>query len=129
MSNCHRCASAIQSVNVRRGPWPWCRYLVFTGFLIDNRVAEAREQQCKTEPKKLDLSNRIALEVTDAYLTLQSARQQIDVEMREVESARSAMTLAKERYSLGLASIVDVTTATTALLLAEVRLSEARYAV
>jgi outer membrane protein TolC len=36
--------------------------------------------------------------------------------------------LAKERYRLGLASIVDVTTATTALLMAEVRLSEARYA-
>jgi len=30
---------------------------------------------------------------------------------------------------LGLASIVDVTTATTALLLSEVRLSEARYIV
>jgi outer membrane protein TolC len=37
--------------------------------------------------------------------------------------------LAKERYRLGLASIVDVTTATTALLVSEVRLSEARYAV
>ena len=67
--------------------------------------------------------------MTDAYLALQAARQQIVVEEREVESARSALTLAKERYRLGLSSIVDVTTATTALLLAEVRLSEARYAV
>jgi outer membrane protein TolC len=36
--------------------------------------------------------------------------------------------LAKERYRLGLASIVDVTTATTALLAAAVRLSEAQFA-
>jgi outer membrane protein len=72
--------------------------------------------------------NTISLEVTDAYLTLQAARQQVIVEEKEVESARSALTLAKERYRLGLASIVDVTTATTALLMAEVRLSEARYA-
>jgi outer membrane protein len=101
---------------------------IFTGFLIENRVAEARQQKYKVEQKRLDLRNKIALEVTDAYLTLQAARQQIVVEEKEVESARSALTLAKERYRLGLASIVDVTTATTALLLAEVRLSEARYA-
>ena len=102
---------------------------IFTGFLIENRVAEARQQKYKVEQKRIDLTNNIALEVTDAYLTLQAARQQIIVEEKEVESARSALTLAKERYRLGLASIVDVTTATTALLLAEVRLSEAQYAV
>ncbi|MBU6431705.1 MAG: TolC family protein [Nitrospirae bacterium] len=102
---------------------------IFTGFLIENRVGEARQQKYKAEQRKIDLSNRIALEVADAYLTLQTARQQITVEEKEVESARSALTLAKERYRLGLASIVDVTTATTALLASEVRLSEARYAV
>lgn len=102
---------------------------IFTGFLIENRVAEARAQRYKREHTKLDLTNKITLEVTDAYLSLQSARQQIRVEEQEVASARSALTLAKERYRLGLASIVDITTATTALLMAEVRLSEAHYAV
>lgn len=102
---------------------------IFTGFLIENRVAEARQQKYKAEQKKVDVTNRVALEVTDAYLTLQTALQQIAVAEKEVASARSALTLAKERYRLGLSSIVDVTTATTALLIAEVRLSEARYAV
>ena len=37
--------------------------------------------------------------------------------------------MARERYRLGLASTVDVTTATTTLLTVEVRLSEAQYAV
>jgi outer membrane protein len=101
---------------------------IFTGFLIENRVAEARQNKYKVELKKVDLSNKIALEVIDAYTTLQAAQQQVVVEEKEVASARSALTLAVERYRLGLASIVDVTTATTALLLAEVRLSEARYA-
>jgi len=102
---------------------------LFTGFLIENRVAEAREQQYKSEKKKMDRSNAIALEVMDAYTSLQTATQQIKVEEKEVEAARSALTLAKERYRLGLASIVDVTTATTFLLMAEVRLSDVRYAV
>ena len=102
---------------------------IFTGFLIENRTAEAREQKYKAEQKKVDLSNRIALEVTDTYLNLKTAQQQVQVEEKEVESARSALTLSKERYRLGLASIVDMTTATTALLSAEVRLSEVRYGV
>jgi outer membrane protein len=102
---------------------------LFTGFMIENRVAEARQQKYKTEQKQVDLSNRIALEVTDAYLAWQTARQQVSVAEREVASARSALTLAKERYRLGLSSIVDVTTSTTALLMAEVRLSDVRYAV
>ncbi len=100
---------------------------LFTGFHIENQVAEFREQKNKTEQRKLNLANTIAMEVTEAYLTFQTAEQQIKVEEREVESARSALTLATERYRLGLASIVDVTTATTALLFAEVKLSEARY--
>jgi outer membrane protein len=101
---------------------------LFTGFLIENRVAEARQQKYKTEQKRVDLANNVALEVTDAYLTLQTAEQQVKVEEKEVETARNAFALARERYRLGLASVVDVTTATTALLMAEVRLSEARYA-
>jgi outer membrane protein len=102
---------------------------IFTGFLIESHVAEAREQKYKVEQKRIDLANNIALEVTDAYLALQAARKQIAVEEKEVASARSALILAKERYRLGLASIVEVTTATTTLLSAEVRLSDARYAV
>ncbi|MEP6887563.1 MAG: TolC family protein [Nitrospirales bacterium] len=70
----------------------------------------------------------MALEITDSYLGLQTAQQQIKVEEKAVESARNALTLAKERYRLGLSSIVEVTTATTVLLSAEVRLAEARYA-
>ncbi|HJU06718.1 MAG TPA: TolC family protein [Nitrospiraceae bacterium] len=100
---------------------------LFTGFLIENRVAESLQQKYKAEQKQADVANRVALEVTDAYVTMQSAEQQVKVEKQEVESARSALTLAKERYRLGLSSVVDVTTATAALLTAEVRLAEARY--
>ena len=92
------------------------------------RASECSSSE-KEEQKKVNLANRIALEVTDAYLNLQTALQQIKVEEIEVESAKSAFTLAKERYRLGLASIVNITTATTALLMAEMRLSEAHYAV
>jgi outer membrane protein len=102
---------------------------LFTGFLIENRVAESVQQKYKEEQRRIDWVNRVALEVTDAYFALQAAQQQVKVEEQEVEASRNALTLSEERYRLGLSSIVDVTTATTALLSAEVRLSEAHYAV
>ncbi|MDE3226037.1 MAG: TolC family protein, partial [Nitrospirota bacterium] len=101
---------------------------LFTGFLIENRVAEARQQKYKEEQKKTDLANRVVLEVTESYLTLQTAKQQITVAEQEVTAAREALTLARERYRAGLSSIVDVTTATTDLVVAEVRLADSNYA-
>ncbi|MBI3808158.1 MAG: TolC family protein [Nitrospirae bacterium] len=101
---------------------------LFTGYLIENRVAEARQQQYKEELKKMDLANKVALEVTESYLTLQTAKQQTKVAEQEVAAAREALTMAKERYRLGLSSIIDVTTATTELVAAEVRLADTNYA-
>lgn len=101
---------------------------LFTGYLIENRVAEAREQKYKEEKKKMDAANRVVLEVTEAYLTLQTAKQQIRVAEQEAAAAKEALALANERYRLGLASIVDVTTATTEVVAAEVRLADTRYA-
>ncbi|MDE3119020.1 MAG: TolC family protein, partial [Nitrospirota bacterium] len=88
----------------------------------------ARQQKYKEEQKKTDLANRVVLEVTESYLTLQTAKQQITVAEQEVTAAREALTLARERYRAGLSSIVDVTTATTDLVVAEVRLADSNYA-
>jgi len=101
---------------------------LFTGFFIENRVAEATQQKYKAEQRMKDLNNRIALEVTEAYLTLQTAKQQTKVAEQEVAASQEALALAKERYRLGLSSIIDVTTATTALVAAEVRLADTHYA-
>jgi outer membrane protein len=102
---------------------------IFTGFLLENRVAEATQDKYKLEQRKNDTSNRVRLEVAQAFFTLQTVRVQIGVAENEVQAARSAWELASNRYRMGLASIVDVTNATTALLSAEVQLSDARYAV
>lgn len=101
---------------------------LFTGFLIENKVAEARQQQYREEQKRTDLANKVVLEVTEAYLTFQTAKQQTQVAEQEAAAARNALTLAGERYRLGLASIVDVTSATTSLVAAEVQLADTRYA-
>jgi len=102
---------------------------IFTGFLIENRVADAKQDRNKIEQRKQDFSNRVRMEVAEAYYTLQTAQQAIAVAENEVRAARSASELASSRYRLGLASVVDVTTAATALLSAEVQLADAQYGV
>ncbi|HTL61275.1 MAG TPA: TolC family protein, partial [Nitrospira sp.] len=76
-----------------------------------------------------DVSNRVRMEVAEAYFTVQTAKQEIGVAENAVRASRSAWELASGRYRMGLASVVDVTTAATALLAAEVNLADARYGV
>ncbi len=104
------------------------RIPIFEGFLIKNRVAEAREQKYKIEKQLLELSNQISAEVTDAYATRITAEQQILVEQEEVKAAKSALSLSQTRYRLGLASIMEFTSAATNVLGSMVRRSEADYA-
>ncbi len=101
---------------------------LFTGFLIENQVVQAKQQRYQEEKKKVDVANKVLLEVTEAYFTRQTARQQIKVAEQEAAAAREALTLAQERYRLGLSSIVDVTSATTEVVAAEVRLADTQYA-
>ncbi|HKT33403.1 MAG TPA: TolC family protein [Nitrospira sp.] len=100
---------------------------IFTGFLLENRTAEAKQDRYKAERHQQDVSNRVRMEVAEAYFTIQTAKQEIGVAENEVRAARSAWELASGRYRMGLASVVDVTTAATALLAAEVNLADARY--
>jgi len=102
---------------------------IFTGFLLEHRAAEAKQDRYKAEQRRQDVANRVRMEVAEAYFTLQTAKQEIGVAENEVRAARSAWELASNRYRMGLASVVDVTTAATALLAAEVQLADARYGV
>ena len=102
---------------------------IFTGFLLENRTAEAKQDRYKAERRQQDISNRVRMEVAEAYFTVQTVKQEIGVAENEVRAARSAWELASARYRMGLASVVDVTTAATALLAAEVNLADARYGV
>jgi len=102
---------------------------IFTGFLLENRAAEAKQDRYKAERRQDDISNRVRMEVAEAYFTVQTAKQGIGVAENEIRAARSAWELASSRYRMGLSSVVDVTTSATALLAAEVNLADAQYGV
>lgn len=100
---------------------------LFTGFRIEAEIEQAEANHGEARATTRVIANDVVLEVAKAYLNRLTAEQQITVAQERAAQAREALTLARERYKAGLASILDVTTASTALLTSETGLAEARY--
>jgi outer membrane protein len=100
---------------------------LFTGGRIEGQIDEADARKGETFETGRSIANDIALQVAQAYFSRLTAEQQVKVAGEKVAQAREALTLARERYKAGLGSILDVTTATTDLLSAEVGLADAQY--
>jgi outer membrane protein len=100
---------------------------LYTGGRIEGQIEEADARKSETQATTRAIANDIVLQVAQAYFSRLTAEQQIKVAEEKVAHAREALTLARERYKAGLGSILDVTTATTDLLSAEVGLAEAQY--
>lgn len=100
---------------------------LFTGFRIEAEIDQAEALTGEARATTKSLANDVVLQVAKAYLNQLTAEQQITVMQDRVDQARNALTLARERYKAGLASILDVTTATADLLAAQTGLAEAQY--
>ena len=100
---------------------------LYTGGRIEGQIEAADAERGETQATTRSIVNDIVLQVMQAFLSRQTTAQQITVAEEKVGHAREALTLASERYKVGLGSILDVTTATTDLLSAEIGLAEAQY--
>ena len=65
--------------------------------------------------------------MTNAYLDTLTFAQQIALAEEQVKTAREALQLSKQRYKLGLGTVVEVTQSEVALTAAQTRLAETRY--
>jgi outer membrane protein len=117
--------------NLQEGGW-WAvggvvSVPIFTGFLIQNQVAEATAQQRETEAVYRAVSQNVQLQVRDSFLDVVTLIPQIKVAEQQVSIAREALSLASQRYKLGLSSIVEITQSEVAVTAAETRLAETQY--
>ncbi len=117
--------------NLQEGGW-WAvggvvSVPLFTGFLIQNQVAEATAQQREVQAVYRTVAQNVQLEVKDSFLDVVTLIQQIKVVEEQVKIARESLTLASQRYKLGLSSIVEVTQSEVAVTVAETRLAETQY--
>ncbi|MBI3355394.1 MAG: TolC family protein, partial [Nitrospirae bacterium] len=119
------------SRNVTTGGW-WAAggsvsVPIFTGGLIENQVKEAAAQQAAALAQSANIEQALTQQVTNAYLDTVTFTQQIKLAEELVKTAQEALGLAKQRYKLGLGSIVEVTQSEVGLTAAQTRLAEAQY--
>ena len=119
------------SRNVTTGGW-WAAggsmsMPIFTGGMIENQVNEAAAQQAAALAQSADIEQALTQQVTNAYLDTVTFAQQIKLAEELVKTAHEALGLAKQRYKLGLGSIVEVTQSEVGLTAAQTRLAEAQY--
>ncbi len=117
--------------NLQEGGWWGVGGVVsvplFTGFLIQNQVAEATAQHREAQAIYLTVAQNIRLQIQDSFLDVVTLIQQIKVAEQQVIIAREALSLARQRYKLGLSSVVEVTQSEVAVTAAETRLAETQY--
>lgn len=100
---------------------------VANGSLFSARHTQAELQaQAQLEVTR-DLENRVARDVTTAWLAARTAYQRLDLTNQLLAHATEALDLAQSRYNLGATSIVELTQAQLNKTSAEIAQSSARY--
>src|SRR5437899_1086796 len=93
---------------------------IFSGFLTQQQVAQARANLLRTKANGDVLRQNILLEVNQALLNLEAARERLRVTAVTVEQAKERLALVEGRYKAGLSNAVEVTDAEVALVNAQV---------
>jgi outer membrane protein len=99
---------------------------LFTGFLIENQVREAAAQKEAADARSANIQQVLVQSLTNAYLETITLAQQIKLSEEQVKTALEALSLSRQRYRLGLSSVVEVTQSEVALTGAQTRLAEAQ---
>ena len=84
---------------------------LFTGGRIQADRAKADLEIRQLQQQEVELRNRIALEVKNAAVEVESARNEVTVANAGIELAREEVTQARDRFQAGVANNIEVITA------------------
>jgi outer membrane protein TolC len=93
---------------------------IFSGYLTKQQVAEARANLLRARANGDVLRQTILLEVNQALLNLESAKERLQVTAVTVTQAKERLALVEGRYRAGLSNAVEVTDAEVVLVNAQV---------
>ena len=81
---------------------------LFNGGADRARIAEAQANYQRALAQKERLGNAIGLEAHDALLSLQTARERVQVAQGAVSQAEESLSIVQDRYDSGLTTIVEL---------------------
>ena len=102
-------------------------YPLFDGFTAKGRIKAAKAILSRVAESKEQLKDLINLEVRQAYLGLQSAKERISAQKENVSTAEENLRIATERYKLGLLSHLELKDAELSLTEAQTNYQKALY--
>ena len=88
---------------------------IFDGGQRESRISETRSRVRQESIRMQDVSDQVTLEVRNALLTLASSTQQVTVSQKGLELALKELTFARDRFSAGLGTNIEVTNAQTSV--------------
>jgi outer membrane protein TolC len=92
---------------------------IFDGGQREARISESRSLVRQEEIRTQDVQYQVALEVRDALITINSAKQQVAVAEEGLKLSLTELELSRERFAVGVATNLEVTDSQT-------RVAEAR---
>jgi len=100
---------------------------IFDGGQREGRISESRSLVRQEAIRTRDLRYQIALEVRDAMLTLESTQQQVAVAQKGLRLSLKELDLARQRFAVGVATNIEVTSAQTSVAQARDNLIEGLF--
>ena len=100
---------------------------IFDGGQREGRISESRSQVRQEDIRAKDLRFQVTLEVREALLTLEAAKQQVAVAEEGRQQALLEVELARERFAVGVATNIEVTNAQTSLAIARDNVIQALF--
>ncbi len=100
---------------------------VFDGGQREGRISESRSKVRQEDIRARDLRLQVTLEVREALLTLEAAKQQVAVAEEGRLQALKEVELARERFAVGVATNIEVTNAQTSLAIARDNVIQALF--
>jgi outer membrane protein TolC len=100
---------------------------LFSGGADHARLVEAQANRQRATALRERLASAIGLEVHDAFLALQTARERVAVAKDAVTQAEESLRIVQDRYDAGLTTIVELLDSETALTAARTNLTRTVY--
>jgi outer membrane protein TolC len=88
---------------------------IFDGGQREGRISERRSIVRQEAINTQDIQYQVTLEVRDALLTLNAAKQQVAVAEESLKLSLTELELARERFAVGVATNIEVTNAQTSV--------------
>lgn len=87
------------------------RYTIFDGFLRDANVQRSQVLVQQSQVRLRQAEQRISADVQNGFIQLNAAEKNIDITARALKAAQQNFEAAEERFKVGAANILDLTTA------------------